>query len=440
LIQSVVSQLSFSFYRNRPIQCSFSGGQLTSDAGLLPLRAFDQRHQYTARLAACLRETRDPDRIQHSLSELVRFRIYGIVAGYEDCNDAHRLRQDPMFQILADQPLDEPLSSQPTLSRWENAVTGRELVRLNQFLLESFLKMCRTQIRQRGEIVLDLDSTDDPTHGHQQLSMFNGHFGYTAYHPLLLWERHSGCLLGARLRRGNCVTYNRVVPFLRPILERLRRTFPHLRIRFCADAGFAVPDLYELLERYGVEYAIRFKSHQFLRVRLARVEQRIRDRYTRTGNEQRFFTSLQHQAARWSRRRRLCTEIHCPDEHLPVRFIITNLQLPSSAVCAFYNGRGECENRIGELKNGFQADRLSCHRFVPNALRLLLHGLAYNLVNLFRRVLARPYRQLQIQTLRLRLFKLGARIHRTARRVWVHFASGWPYQNAFQKTALRFSG
>jgi Transposase DDE domain group 1 len=439
MTQSVVPQLTFSFYSHQPIRTDFSGGQITSDAGLLPLRAFDEGHRYTAALARRFQDERDPERLEHSVLELLRYRLYAIVAGYEDCNDTQRLRHDPIFQLLADREWEQALGSQPTLSRWENAVTARELVGLNDFLLDSFLGFYRAQVKRHGEIVLDLDSTADPTHGHQQLSMFNGHYGHAMYHPLLLWERHSGALLAVRLRRGNCVSYNRVRPFLRRVLQRLRAAFPQVRIFLRADAGFAVPGLYDLLEEYGVQYAIRFTSHQFLRQRLARVEQRIRLRHQQTGREQRFFTSLQHQARIWSQPRRLCVEVHCPDERLPVRFLITNLRWPAHEVFAFYNRRAECENRIDELKNGFAADRLSCHRFLSNAFRLLLHAMAYNLVNAFRHRLPKAWQGLEIDSLRVRLFKLGARVRRTARCLRVHFASGWPFQLAFLRAARVFS-
>src|SRR5450756_1903308 len=203
LTQSVLPQLSFSFYRHQPIRADFSGGQITSDAGLLPLRAFDQRHHLTSGLAARLGDPRQEDRVRHDSLALLRQRIYQIVAGYEDANDADRLRHDPMFKIVADQELEHALGSQPTLSRWENSPSGRDLVQLNDTLLEQFLALCSEQVRQRGEILLDIDSTDDPTHGQQQLSFFNGAYGQHMYHPMLVFERHTGCLLAARLRAGN---------------------------------------------------------------------------------------------------------------------------------------------------------------------------------------------------------------------------------------------
>jgi hypothetical protein len=184
LIQSVLSQLNFSFYRHQPIRADFSGGQITSDAGLLPLRAFDQRHGLTRELAQHLRDPRQGGRVRHSSLSLLRQRVYQIVAGYEDANDADRLRHDPAFQLLADQPMGQPLSSQPTLSRWENTPSARELIGAHDGGLDAFVRLCGKQVQQRGEILLDVDSTDDPTYGQQQLSFFNGAYNQHMYHPL----------------------------------------------------------------------------------------------------------------------------------------------------------------------------------------------------------------------------------------------------------------
>ena len=203
MTQSVLPQLSFSFYGHQPIRADFSGGQITSDAGLLPLRAFDQRHHLTRDWAAPLGDPRQHDRLRHDSLALLRQRLYQIVAGYEDANDADRLRHDPLLQIVADQKLGDALGSQPTLSRWENAPSGRDLVRLSDTWCEQFIRLCGDQVRQRGEILLDLDSTDDPTHGQQQLSFFNGAYGQHMYHPMLVFERHTRRLLATRLRPGN---------------------------------------------------------------------------------------------------------------------------------------------------------------------------------------------------------------------------------------------
>jgi len=258
-----ISQFRFSFYRNRPVQCDFSGGQITSDAGLLPLRAFDQRHHLTRDWIQLLGDPRDGQRVRHHSLALLRQRIYQIVAGYEDANDADRLRHDPTLQIVADQKLGEALGSQPTLSRWENAPSARDLVRLNDALLDQFIRLCGEMVRQRGEILLDIDSTDDPTHGQQQLSIFNGAYDQHMYHPLLIFERHSGCLLAARLRPGNASSHARIVPMLLRLVPRLEAAFPDVQIKLRGDAGFALPLLYQFCEFFDVQYVLGIAANTF---------------------------------------------------------------------------------------------------------------------------------------------------------------------------------
>jgi len=431
-VTSCLPQLSFSFYRHRPLRADFSGGQISSDAGLLPLRAFDQRHGLTRDLAKCLTDFREEERTRHSVLSLFRQRLYQIIAGYEDANDADRLRHDPAFQILADQPLGTPLGSQPTLSRWENSPAPRDLLHLQDALLDWFVKICGGQVRKRGEILLDVDSTDDPTHGQQQLSFFNAGYDQHMYHPLLIFERHTGCLLAARLRRGTAASHARIIPLLLRIVPRLQREFPKARIKLRADAGFALPMLYEFCEFFGISYVIGIAANSRLEGKAQRLQRRLARRYRRTGQPQRSFSSFRYRAYSWSHQRRICYKAEHTAAGTNLRFLVTNLKGRSRSVFAFYNDRGECENRIEEFKNGFAADRLSCHRFRANAFRLLLHSFAYNLVNLFRLQLPLSMRSAQIETLRIQLFKIGARIRETARCIRIHLASCWPFQDLFQ--------
>jgi Transposase DDE domain group 1 len=427
-----IPQLRFSFYRRSPIRVDFSGGQITSDAGLLPLRAFDERYCLTRGLAERLGDPREEERVRHPSLSLFRQRIYQIIAGYEDVNDADRLRHDPAFQILADQPLGDALGSQPTLSRWENAPSARNLVRLNDALLDQFIRLCGQQVRQRGEILLDIDSTDDPTHGQQQLSFFNGTYGQHMYHPMLIFERHTGCLLSARLRPGNASSHARIVPMLLSLVPRLEAAFPGVTIKLRGDAGFALPLLYEFCEFFGISYVIGIPANSVFQRRAERLQKKLKRGYRRSQLPQRGFSSFLHRARSWPRQRRICYKAEHTAVGTNLRFLVTNCKGNASEVFSFYNDRGECENRIEEFKNGFRADRLSCHRFLANAFRLLLHGIAYNLVNLFRLLqLPQAWRSAQIETLRARLFKIGARIRETARCIRVHLATGWPWQPLF---------
>lgn len=431
MIQSVLPQLSFSFYRHQPIRADFSGGQITSDAGLLPLRAFDQRHHLTRDWGSVLSDPRQHNRLRHDSLRLLRQRIYQIVAGYEDANDAHRLRHDPTLQVVADQKLGVPLGSQPTLSRWENTPSARDLVLCNDRLCEQFIRICGDQVRERGEILLDIDSTDDSTHGQQQLSFFNGAYHQHMYHPMLVFERHTGCLLSARLRPGNASSHGRIVPMLLRLVPRLQSAFPGVKIKLRGDAGFALPLLYQFCEFFEIEYVFGIPANCVLQHHAQPRRQQLERRYGRTQLPQRSFSSFRHRARSWPRQRRICYKAEPTAAGTNLRFLITNRKGPASQVFAFYNDRGECENRIEELKNGFRADRLSCHRFLANAFRLLLHSAAYNLVNFFRLQLPLAWRSAQIETLRAQLFKIGARVRHTARCVRFHLASGWPFQTLF---------
>ncbi len=427
----VVPQMQFGFYSRKKLVANFSGGQISTEAGLLPLRAFDERYRLTQQVAGLLSDSRDQTQIDHSCLVILRQRLYQIVAGYEDADDADQLRHDPVFQLLADVPVGQPLASQPTISRWENDFTARDWVRLNEVLLQWFIQVCRRQVRRHGEIVLDIDSTDDRTYGQQEFSGFLKPYGHTIYHPLLVFERRTGCLLAARLRPGRCHSSLGCVPVLRRILQRLRQEFPRIPIYLCADAAFPIPTLLEWAEHYGLKYAIGRSAHKTLRKKVGHLCHKLERRWQQKRVTQKGFTSFRHRNYRGRRQRRIC----CKAEHSlhgsTVRYVVTNLSGRAETVFDFYQGRGECENRIEELKNGFASDRLSCQRYLANVFRLMLHSLAYNLVVLFRLYLPRELQTTQIEGLRLRIFKLGARIRRTARRVWIYWSNGWPYQTQF---------
>ncbi len=288
----------------------------------------------------------------------------------------------------------------------------------------------------RSEILLDLDSTDDPTHGQQQLSFFNGAYGQHMYHPMLVFERHTGCLLAARLRPGNASSHARIVPMLLRLVPRLQSAFPGVKIKLRGDAGFAFPLLYQFCEFFGIQYAIGIPANCVFQQRAQSRQKQLKRRYRRTQVPQRSFSSFRHRARSWSHQRRICYKAEHSAAGTNLRFVVTNCAGRASEIFAFYNDRGECENRIEEFKNGFRADRLSCHRFLANAFRLLLHGASYNLVNFFRLQLPQPWRSAQIETLRAQLFKIGARVRQTARCIRFHLASGWPFQNLFRSVSF----
>ena len=425
-----VPQLDFGFQVGTTAR--FDGGSLTSDAGLLVLREFDHRFRLTADLAAAYQDRRRADRVEHSALALLRQRVYQIVAGYEDADDSDLLRTDPVLQtVVGQKDLAVPLGSQPTMSRIENAADWTSIERLKRLPLEWFL---RTRGAQpfRDELILDVDSTDDPCHGHQQLSFFHGKYGEYVYEPLLIFAGGRGTLLAAKLRSGKARSIDGLLPELDRLVPRLRAHSPRAPLALRADAGFAAPRLYDWLDDHGLSYAIGFGSNVRLKKLAAPFVARAQQRFARTGQDVRMFSSLRYRARRWHRARRVLIKVEVSALGTNVRFVITNRPGRAGDIFAWYNDRGAAERYIDELKNGFAVDRLSCPRYRANALRVQLHAIAYALVHLFRQQLRdTALASATVATLRLKLFKVAARVQRTARRLWFHLSSSWPYRDLF---------
>ena len=424
------NQLSFGILFSKEVVADFTGGSLTSDAGGLLLRELDQRYLIAEQSAACLHDPRDSDRVKHDLLTLVRQRLFAIALGYEDNNDAAWLSKDPALKIMAGKAPEsgDHLASQPTLSRFENRATAKDLRRLSDCLIELYLK---THPGPRKVIVLDMDATDDPTHGQQQLSFFHGYYEEHMYHPLLVFDGRDGFPLAAVLRPGNTHASHGALAVLKRLIKKLKGAYPEALILFRADAGFAVPALYDYLEEQNISYVIGFITNSRVLAQAAPLLAQAQRQYQETGEKQRLFTSFNYQAESWDQSRRIIAKVEYTRLGANQRFVVTNLvRNPQFVYDDIYVLRGDVENRIKELKLELKADRLSCHRFLANQFRLLLHTAAYCLFWLLRRHLrGTELATAQVNTLRLKLLKIGARIRETSRRIWVHLASGYPYRH-----------
>jgi Transposase DDE domain group 1 len=423
-------QLIFESLFSKEVIADFDGGRITSNAGGLLLRELDQRYRIAEKAASCLRDPRDSGKVKHDLLTLVRQRLFGIALGYEDNNDATWLSKDPALKIMAGKAPESggDLASQPTLSRFENQVGPRDLRRLSDWLLDLYLK---THPGPRKVIVIDMDATDDPTHGKQQLSFFHGHYEEHMYHPLLVFDGRTGFPLAAVLRPGNTHGSHGALAVLKRLIKKLKKAYPEALILFRADAGFAVPALYRYLERQEIRYVIGFITNNRVLAQSAPLLLKAQRHYQETGEKQRLFTSFSYQAESWTRPRRIIAKVEYTHLGINQRFVVTNLNRnPQFVYDDIYVLRGDVENRIKELKLELKADRLSCHRFLANQFRLLLHTAAYCLFWLLRHHLqGTELAKAQVNTLRLKLLKIGARIRETSRRIWLHLASGYPYRN-----------
>jgi hypothetical protein len=427
------TQLTFGFQPKLVVD--FAGGEITSDAGLLLLREFDDVLGLTEGAAACVEaDGRDPRYVTHAIAVLLRQRVYQIVAGYEDANDATALRHDATFQLVAGRGDRAALGSQPTLSRWENDLSWRTIGRLAQLGVAWFCAHAFAPGEQPREIILEPDGTDDPAHGAQQLALFvGGPYGQRMYQPLIWSEGHTQLPLRARLRPGRSGQAAGMVEDLRHVLPALRRRFPQATLLLRADAGFATPRVEAALEREGIGYVLAIGPNRAFARRIAAVRARAEQRVARTGQPVQVRTSFRHRAWRWPRQRRILVHLDVSTRGTVVRYYVTNRTGPAGDLITWYAGRGEAENRIKEWKNDLHADRLSCQRYRANAARLQLHTLAFLLLTYFRRWLLAltPLARASVATMRTQLFKLGARVVRTVRRIWIHLASSWPGRAVF---------
>jgi len=369
----------------------------------------DQRYRLAENAARCLHDPREGHKVKHDLLTLVRQRLFAIAQGYEDNNDAATLAKDPAFKIMAGKApeSDGDLASQPTLSRLENRVTAKDLRRLCDGLLELYLK---THPGPRKVIVLDMDGTDDPTHGRQQLSFFHGYYEEHMYHPLLVFDGRDGFPLAAALRPGDAHASHGALAVLTRLIKKLKQAYPGALILFRADAGFAVPALYRYLEeQQEIRYVIGFITNNRVLAQAGPLLEKAQRQYLETGEKQRLFTSFSYQAESWDKPRRIIAKVEYTHLGANQRFVVTNLSRnPQFVYDDIYVLRGDVENRIKELKLELKADRLSCHRFLANQFRLLLHTAAYCLFWLLRRHLqGTELATAQVNTLRLKLLKIG---------------------------------
>jgi hypothetical protein len=424
------SQLGFGFQPKLVVD--FAGGTLTTDAGLLLVREFDEQCGLSADVVSRITDTRDARYITHNLAALVRQRVYQIAAGYEDVNDADRLRHDPTFQVVAADGRTS-LGSQPTLSRLENAIDWSAIQRLTRTGVDWFCAYAYGPDEHPPDLILDLDSTDDPTHGTQQLALFHGWYDQHMYHPLVWFEGRTGLLLRTRLRPGRDASATGVVDDLRHLLPPLRRRFPHTPIFLRGDAGMATPAVEAKVEAEGIYYVLGIGTNTVFKRRVAGLVAKAQRRYERTRRPVYRRTSFWHRATSWPRRRRILVKVDVTAAGLNVRFMVTNRRGRASDLIAWYDDRGTSENWIKELKLDIHADRLSCHRFRANALRLQLHSLAFLLLAYFRRAVLAGTRlaTATIGTIRLHLLKVAGRVVRSVRRLWFHLASHWPGQRLF---------
>jgi DDE family transposase len=448
--EQAVQTVLFPTLFDKPLVATFDTPHQSSDGGAILLKAIDDELNLTARLAACIPEWRQAGKIEHDLPTLIRQRCFGLACGYADANDAAQLKADPIHKLLVGRdPVAGPaLASQPTLSRFENIVGPRDLYRLTTTLADVVIASHQARLAHQRvkRITIDLDPTDDPTHGQQELAFFNGHYGTWCYLPvvgtLTFNAERTQHLVTAILRPGNAHATLGVLGILRRLFCKLRLAFPYATLRVRLDGGFASPAVFSFLEAEGVEYLVAMAGNPKLAKRVRRLLGKARMRSRATGETATLFGETRYAAKSWKRKRRVIMKAEVVrlvgrDPRDNPRFVVTNLPQSPRRVYEIYRERGDVENRLKELHYGLGFDRTSCTAFWANALRVLLTAAAYVLLQALRRRLAStPAATYQVGTLRERLFKLGARVQVSARRIVLHLPSAFPWLALWQAVAV----
>jgi hypothetical protein len=408
----------------------FDGGEMSSDGGLLLLREVEGRIGLADRLAGCLIDARDLERVRHSMADILRFRMLMIAGGYEDGNDATSLRRDPIFKMATERLPSEPdLCSQPTISRMENAPDVRALLRMAGALVEQYTGSF-TKVPKR--IVLDVDDTFDAVHGHQQLRLFNAHYDDYGFQPILVFD-DAGRLVAAMIRPAKRPNGRQVRAFLRRLVRRIRSIWPRVEILVRGDSHYACPEAMAYCEANKVDYIFGLGTTSTLRRHVEKLEASTAERFTEGhGGKVRRCKEFYDAAASWDRARRIIARVEVGPQGTDTRFIVTNLKkgMPRGLYESVYCRRGQAENHIKAFKTHLAADRTSCSRATANQMRLFLHAAAYWLLWTLRTLAPKrsQWRKAQFDTIRLRLLKVAAKVTEYATRVVVQLPSAYPDQ------------
>lgn len=454
------------FFGKKPVEIEISSAQMSSDAGLLPIAQFDETIGLTERFALALSDGRKESSTEHSKLAMVRQRVYGILADYEDQNDHDALRSDPVFKLICKRsPTDLDLASQPTLSRFENAVNVGDLKRLRDALCDEFLDAFSAP---PSRITLDVDAFDDPAHGQQQLIFYHGFYEQHQYLPIVVTCAETDAVALVGLRFGTCAASLGADDDLRYLVRRIRERFPDVEIILRGDCGFGVPAMYQVCEELRVTHTFGLAMNARLKAASDELLAQAEKQFKATGQKQRLFLPLLYQAESWDEPRQVVIKCEVHSQGTNRRAVSTNRAgwtIFPDAVYEEYVDRGESENRNKELKRELAADRTSDHRFFANYFRLYLHAAALNLLIRLRSATSQRLQPQDVGlksdlppealppgdkrtyfnwrrrddalaegfacTWRTRLIKVAAEILVSARRIVVRLSGSWPYLNEY---------
>jgi hypothetical protein len=426
----------------KKVSVAFDGGRLSSDGGVMLLRDVERRLDLAERLAGCMRDGRDPSRIEHEMIEMLRLRMFLIAAGYEDADDCDALRGDPVFKLAVGRlPETAPdLCSQPTMSRLENAPSKIALARMMAAMIDLF---CASSDRPPAAITLDIDDTLDRVHGHQQLSLFNAHYDERCFLPIHIYEAASGKPVAVILRPGKTPGGSEVRAIIKHVVGRIRRHWPKTRICWRGDSHYARPEAMDWCEANGIDYVFALAGNDVLHAEVRAAADDLCVRRAEAGQEKRRnWTEFRYAAKSWAKERRVVARLEASSRGFDARYVVTTLaHAPEPLYETVYCARGQAENLIKLHKTQLASDRTSCRSPRANQFRLILHTAAYWLLHSLRAALpaASAWAVAEFATLRLRLIKIAARVIETAARIRIRLPSACPDKACFRLVARGFA-
>jgi hypothetical protein len=439
MLEDTLLPFSLPSVQRKKVTAAFDGGRLTADGGVMLLAAIETSMGIAARLAPLIADRRNPLRVSHGLADILRARMLAIACGYEDADDLDHLRRDPGFKLACGRLPDSgaELCSQPTVSRWENAPTLREVIRLTYAMVDIY---CASYPAPPRAVTLDIDDTLDVVHGQQQLALFNGHYGERCFLPIHVYDTAASRPVAMLLRPGTTPSGAEIRCHLRRLVRRIRRHWPHTRLTIRGDGHYGRPEVMAWCEANGIDYILGLPGNAVLD-RL--VEPAADDVRTRRAEAQapvvRRYAETPYGAKSWRCQRRVAARIEATPKGLDIRYVVTNIARGSAEWLydTLYCARGQAENLIKLHKSQLASDRTSCRSPLANQVRLVLHTGAYWLLLKLRDAIPEPQKlaRAEFTTLRLRLIKIGARIAETASRVRIAFAAAHPEAQLFASLA-----
>ena len=422
----------FKAFSGKKIEVDFKGGKTSSDAGLLLLGEAEKKIGLFQKIADVIPDRRHPGYVKHEVKQLLAQRVLQIAAGYEDTNDSNFLRHDPILKIACES--EKTLASQPTMSRFENALSRSTLYRMAEALLEIFI----ASYDQTPEgIILDFDDTGDRTYGHQQLSLFNTYHDGYCYMPMHIYEGKSGKLITTILRPGKRPSGAEIAMILKRIVRKIREAWPQVGIILRGDGHYSAPEVYEYCEKHGIKYVLGYKAYEPLTEKAQGLIKQAKQFYEESQKPVKLFSEFEYQAGSWSKSRRIIVKAEYNEKGSNTRFIVTNLQhrRPRFIYQTAYSGRGAMELMIKAHKTHLSSDRTSCHRFEANQFRVFMHSMAYILLHNFREgyLSKTGFAKSQFDTIREKLIKIGAQVHYLATKIKIHLPTSYPFQNEFRQ-------